>query len=115
MFVLVLLLLVQLTDGFYMPSSPRTIKSGSNMMNRPELSSNLLRSLSTSTLKTYMASDDDDVSTDVKDEKSLIFGLDLTDPQDWLTVVLGGIVIYDAIDLVWYWGGGAIGKVFHLY
>ena len=38
-------------------------------------------------------------AADKSSERNLIFGLDLSDPQDWVTVVLGGIVIYQGLDL----------------
>lgn len=33
----------------------------------------------------------------------LIFGLDPTNPQDWITVVLTGIIVYETFDLSVFW------------
>lgn len=33
----------------------------------------------------------------------LVFGLDPTNPQDWITVVLTGIIVYETFDLAVFW------------
>ena len=33
----------------------------------------------------------------------LIFGLSPTNPQDWITVVLTGIIVYETFDLAVFW------------
>jgi hypothetical protein len=33
----------------------------------------------------------------------LIFGLSPTNPQDWITVVLTGIIVYETFDLFVFW------------
>ena len=37
------------------------------------------------------------------------FGLSLTDPQDWITVFLSGVILYQTIDLVMFYGGKLLG------
>ena len=70
--------------------------------------------------KLKMCESTDDKNTDIttsteNTEKNLLFGLDLTDPQDWLTIVLGGIIVFNAVDLAWYYVGGFFGKVIGAY
>jgi hypothetical protein len=36
-------------------------------------------------------------------KRPLVFGLDPTNPQDWITVVLTGIIVYETFDLVVFW------------
>jgi hypothetical protein len=54
--------------------------------------------------------DASDVGVPKKEEKTLIFGLDMTDPQDWVTVVLSGIVVYQFVDLAIFFAGKLMGK-----
>ena len=49
-------------------------------------------------------------STDIVSEaapkkKTGLFGLSVTDPQDWITVFLSGVIIYQTIDLIAFYGG----------
>jgi hypothetical protein len=37
-----------------------------------------------------------------KDNKGL-FGLSVTNPQDWITVILSSIIVYETFDLVVFW------------
>jgi hypothetical protein len=36
-------------------------------------------------------------------KRPLVFGLDATNPQDWITVVLIGIIVYETFDLFVFW------------
>ena len=38
-------------------------------------------------------------------KKKGFFGLSITDPQDWITVLLSGIILYQTVDLVAFYGG----------
>ena len=42
-------------------------------------------------------------STVGKETGFRIFGLDPTNTQDWITVVLTGIIVYETFDLVVFW------------
>jgi hypothetical protein len=60
--------------------------------------------------------DDDTVNSpmevkkvDKEKEKKKIFGLDLTDPQDWITIILSGIIFVNTADLLFYYGQKLLG------
>jgi hypothetical protein len=40
-----------------------------------------------------------------EEKKKGFFGLSITDPQDWITVALSGIILYQTIDLIAFYGG----------
>ena len=42
-------------------------------------------------------------------KKSGPFGLSVTDPQDWITVFLSGVIIYQTIDLIAFYGAKLLG------
>lgn len=45
---------------------------------------------------------EDIAKVEKKDNKGL-FGLSITNPQDWITVILTSIIVYETFDLVVFW------------
>ena len=51
-----------------------------------------------------------EVVADAAPKKKGLFGLSVTDPQDWITVFLSGVIIYQTIDLIAFYGAKLLGN-----
>lgn len=49
------------------------------------------------------------VSSEEEPKKKGPFNLSITDPQDWITVFLSGVILYQTIDLVAFYGAKLLG------
>ena len=121
--IIICLSLLVLTHGFkpilFNGNSKMSIKTSNHikMISKCKSATTYSSFLNT---KLKMCKSNDDTNTDIdaiseNTEKNLVLGLDLTDPQDWLTIVLGSIIVFNAVDLAWYYGGGLIGKIVGAY
>jgi hypothetical protein len=45
----------------------------------------------------------DEIAEVEKKDKKGLFGLSITNPQDWITVILSSIIAYETFDLVVFW------------
>jgi len=108
--IFILVLVVSIADGYQLGSKMRSV-----MVHQGQsLAAFTPKGLPTKLWMSEGEGEEDILdATDMqqqKQEKTLVFGLDLTDPQDWVTVVLSGIVVYQAVDLLIYFTGKARGS-----